>query len=132
MIRLVATGLVFALIWSPLGAGAESGQLAEELADESAQLSSTWSATLIGQYRNDPTPENSNRVGGWFDQYEFVPNKSSSFPFCQFEVVVNHRGARIATSKTTMSLECCCNLAALRHGSKKICISNRVGYSRMF
>jgi hypothetical protein len=56
------------------GAHAESG-------DDELPISATWSATLTGQYEYIAPPENNDGVAGWFDQYDFTPNKSSSFPF---------------------------------------------------
>ncbi len=80
MTRLAGTGLALLLIVGAAFARAESGESSEE-PEGPARLSTSWSATLIGQYRNTAPPENDDGVGGWFDQYEFTPNKASSFPF---------------------------------------------------
>ncbi len=72
-----ALGLALLMIGWPSGAGAESGASQD---DESGRWS-RWAATFIGQYKNIPPPVDDDDVGGWFDQYEFTPNKSSSFPF---------------------------------------------------
>jgi len=39
-----------------------------------------WSATVIGQGKVIAEREASDRVGGYFDQWEYTPNKSSGFP----------------------------------------------------
>ncbi|MBW2420018.1 MAG: hypothetical protein JRH19_15855, partial [Deltaproteobacteria bacterium] len=75
--RLLVLGLALPLLSGPLDAGAESGAPR----DEEAARWHRWSATFIGQYKNMPSPVDDDDVGGWFDQYEFTPNKSSSFPF---------------------------------------------------
>ena len=71
---LLCLGLCFSL---SAGARAEPGQSA----GADLPLSATWSATLTGQYEHIAPPEDNNGVAGWFDQYDFTPNKSSSFPF---------------------------------------------------
>ena len=48
-------------------------------ADE--EFESLWSATLMGQLRVISDEEARNGVGGFFDQYDFTPNKSSALPF---------------------------------------------------
>jgi hypothetical protein len=60
-----------------VGARAEAGGEG----GEGTELWAVWSVTAIGQYTSIPSPENDDDVGGWFDQYEFTPNKSSDFPF---------------------------------------------------
>jgi hypothetical protein len=75
--RYAISGLALLLTSGSLGAGAEPGAVI----DEREARWRRWSATFIGQYKNMPPPVNDDHVGGWFDQYEFTPNKSSSFPF---------------------------------------------------
>lgn len=71
--RLVATGLAIVLLaWAPSG-------LADSETDTTLRVG--WSATLIGEVDIIPSPENDDHVGGWFDQYDFTPNKGSAFPF---------------------------------------------------
>ncbi|MBW2232462.1 MAG: MtrB/PioB family outer membrane beta-barrel protein [Deltaproteobacteria bacterium] len=48
-------------------------------ADE--EFESLWSATLMGQFKVISDEEAHDHVTGFFDQYEFTPNKSSSVPF---------------------------------------------------
>jgi hypothetical protein len=52
---------------------------AEEEPEE--QLERIWSTTLIGDITVISDPYANDDVGSFFDQYEFTPNKSSSFPF---------------------------------------------------
>ena len=40
-----------------------------------------WSVTTIGAYTWTESPQDDDDVGGFFDQYEFTPNKSSDFTF---------------------------------------------------
>jgi hypothetical protein len=87
MIRLAA--LVAALVWIGGDVVAsdepvtmtEAANVEVTASEEEPALRAVWSVTAIGQYTNTPSPENDNDVGGWFDQYEFTPNKSSDFPF---------------------------------------------------
>ncbi|MBW2271117.1 MAG: hypothetical protein JRH16_21400 [Deltaproteobacteria bacterium] len=68
-------GLVLLLAAAPLAvANAEAGDAAET-------LWTRWSATLSAQYRWIESPQDDDDVGGFFDQYEFTPNKSSAVPF---------------------------------------------------
>jgi len=54
----------------------------EDAEDEDAEgLKLRWSLTPMGQYRWIESDEDDDDVTGFFDQYEFVPNKSSDFPF---------------------------------------------------
>lgn len=48
-------------------------------ADEEFEM--LWSATLMGEYTYVSSPQNDDDVSSFFDQYDFTPNKSSSFPF---------------------------------------------------
>ena len=51
-------------------------------ADEKEALKVRWSFTSLGQYDwIDRDHDDNDDVTGYFDQYEFVPNKSSEFPF---------------------------------------------------
>jgi hypothetical protein len=68
--------LVVALLLIGASVGAE-----EAGGGKTENLHAVWSGTLIGQYSNFPSPEDDDDVGGWFDQYEFTPNKDSGFPF---------------------------------------------------
>lgn len=55
---------------------------ADEDAKEGQDLELRWSLTPIGTYHwIEPDDENHDDVTGFFDQYEFVPNKGSAFPF---------------------------------------------------
>jgi hypothetical protein len=49
-------------------------------AEEQEELSLQWSLSPSLQYHYIESPEDDDDVTGFFDQYEFVPNKSSSFP----------------------------------------------------
>ena len=80
MTRLVAVAATLLLIGGAFGAHAQPETDTDSTAD-AARLRSTWSLTVIGQYTELSSPEDDNDVGGWFDQYEFTPNKSSDFPF---------------------------------------------------
>ena len=40
-----------------------------------------WSTTLFGQFNAIHSPQNDRANGGFFDQYEFTPNKNGDFPF---------------------------------------------------
>jgi hypothetical protein len=51
----------------------------EESEEEGPKL--RWSLTPMGEYRWIESGEDDDDVTGFFDQYEFVPNKSSAFPF---------------------------------------------------
>jgi len=73
--RVAATGLALLLATAPVGA------VAEEPASEADEFRVEWSATGITQYRWIESPEDDNHVAGFFDQYEFTPNKSSSAAF---------------------------------------------------
>ncbi len=48
-------------------------------ADEEFEL--LWSATLLGEFNVIASEEANNDVTGFFDQYEFIPNKSDAAPF---------------------------------------------------
>ena len=75
MSRCSLGGLVLLLAAAPLAvANAEAGDAAET-------LWTRWSATLSAQYRWIESPQDDDDVGGFFDQYEFTPNKSSAAPF---------------------------------------------------
>jgi hypothetical protein len=75
MSRFAAGGLALLLVASPFAvATAESG-------DDAETLWARWSATFLTQYRWIQSPEDDDAVGGFFDQYEFTPNKSSEAPF---------------------------------------------------
>jgi len=39
-----------------------------------------WSLSPMAVYTGIPSPENNDDVGGFFDQYNFTPNKSRAFP----------------------------------------------------
>ena len=39
-----------------------------------------WSTTLFGQFKAIHSPQNDRALGGFFDQYEFTPNKNGDFP----------------------------------------------------
>jgi hypothetical protein len=84
MSRFVALALVPLFLGLPLVAAAtEPGEVSPpaEPSQDEAGLRTTWSVTLTGQYTEVDSPEDDDDVGGFFDQYEFTPNKSSSFPF---------------------------------------------------
>lgn len=49
--------------------------------DPAGELRAAWSVTATGVYTAIDSPEDDDGVGGWFDQYEFTPNKDSGFPF---------------------------------------------------
>jgi hypothetical protein len=59
----------------------ESADEEAEDEDEEGELKLRWSLTPIGEYRWIESGEDDDDVTGFFDQYEFVPNKSSAFPF---------------------------------------------------
>jgi hypothetical protein len=67
------------VVWlvSSLAAGAHAESV-EEAGEEPLRVE--WSFTAIGQYTDTESPDDDSDVGGFFDQYEFTPNKSSSFP----------------------------------------------------
>ncbi len=50
----------------------------EEDADQELQF--RWSLTPTAVYTHTSSKEDANGVGGFLDQYDFVPNKSSTFP----------------------------------------------------
>ena len=77
MPRSLILGLGFVLLLASSGAWA----VPPESLDEERRSRTAWWATVIGQYKYIPSPEDEDGVGGFFDQYEFTPNKSSSFPF---------------------------------------------------
>jgi hypothetical protein len=61
--------------------GAASDEKASDAADHE-KLKLRWSLTARGQYDwVDHNHDDHDDVTGYFDQYEFVPNKSSGFPF---------------------------------------------------
>ena len=66
-----------ACVASLLSAGAAPPAWADE--DEAPEW--RWSITPIFQYDNVGDEEEDDGVTGFFDQYEFVPNKDSDFPF---------------------------------------------------
>jgi hypothetical protein len=39
-----------------------------------------WSTTFFGQFSAIHSPQNDRALGGFFDQYEFTPNKNGNFP----------------------------------------------------
>jgi len=55
--------------------------LAASVAADAEEFETLWSATLMGQFRTIASEEADDDVTGFFDQYEFVPNKSSALPF---------------------------------------------------
>lgn len=72
------------------GGASDAAQPDEEAADEEAEdedeeeegLELRWSLTPTGTYHwIESDDEDDDDVTGFFDQYEFVPNKSSAFPF---------------------------------------------------
>ena len=75
--RLAALAAMLLVSGVAVGARAEAGGEG----GEGTELWAVWSVTAIGEYTSIPSPENDDDVGGWFDQYEFTPNKSSDFPF---------------------------------------------------
>jgi hypothetical protein len=77
MPRSLIIGLGCALLLASSGAWA----VPPESLDEERGSRTAWWATVVGQYKYIPSPENDDSVGGFFDQYEYTPNKSSSFPF---------------------------------------------------
>ncbi len=77
MTRLAAkTVALLLMVWAVAARAEPAGE-----AEDPEGLRSVWSLTAIGQYTNTASPEDDNDVGGWFDQYEFTPNKGSGFPF---------------------------------------------------
>ncbi|MDH3211981.1 MAG: hypothetical protein OEM05_05805 [Myxococcales bacterium] len=50
-------------------------------AADAEEFETLWSATLMGQFQIIASQEADDDVTGFFDQYEFVPNKSSALPF---------------------------------------------------
>jgi opacity protein-like surface antigen len=68
-----------------LGLLMATAALAEETEPDEAQTEQPrlrWSLTPIATYHwVEPDQEDDDDVTGFFDQYEFVPNKSSDFPF---------------------------------------------------
>jgi hypothetical protein len=55
-----------------------------------------WSATMIADFEFIDSEDGPDDVGGFFDQYEFTPNKSSSLPFeigirdASFDLIGDH------------------------------------------
>lgn len=65
---------------APAGEKATDANTAD--ADEKEALKVRWSLTAEGQYDwIDRDHDDNDDVTGYFDQYEFVPNKGSDFPF---------------------------------------------------
>jgi opacity protein-like surface antigen len=60
---------------------AEEDEVDEEASEEDDALQLRWSLTPTGVYHWIDSDEDDDDVTGFFDQYEFVPNKSSAFPF---------------------------------------------------
>jgi hypothetical protein len=75
MRRRTAFGFAAWAAWMLLAAPALG-----EADDQDQDLEVRWSLSPIIQYHAIESPEDDNGVTGFFDQYEFVPNKSSSFP----------------------------------------------------
>jgi hypothetical protein len=75
MSRCTARGIALLLVVWPLAAAAG------DAGDDADTLWTRWSATFLTQYRWIASPEDDDDVGGFFDQYEFTPNKSSAAPF---------------------------------------------------
>jgi hypothetical protein len=77
MKRYAAAGITLLFATWPLAvATAEPG-----VASGADELWAEWSATAITQYRWIRPPDDDNDVTGFFDQYDFTPNKSSTAPF---------------------------------------------------
>ncbi len=78
--RIAAACLCLLLVGAAPGR-AEETEATAQARDGRSGFRSVWSATVVGVYTRLPSPESDNDFAGWFDQYEFTPNKGSDFPF---------------------------------------------------
>lgn len=67
--------------WRPGLAAIVSLLLVEGTARADEAFEKLWSATLMGDYTYVSGRVANDDIGDFFDQYDFTPNKSSSFPF---------------------------------------------------
>jgi hypothetical protein len=76
------TFLIVMLAFAPTAAFAEELEEAVETAVPASEPDRKllWSTTVFGQFKAIHSPQNDRALGGFFDQYEFTPNKNGDFP----------------------------------------------------